>query len=277
MYDILDDDNNTSEVDGSPDSSDGLIIGYFGHVEDDAPYTPPDVASTYFPSKFVPSPPTATPESLFVSGVTLNHHRFVRRSNNTEILIYTDGACLNNGQANPTGGWAFVYRPASSLAPRSYGTLSRRLENTGPTGAPAAQTSNRAELRAVIGALQFRQWAGEAERLVIATDSSYAVNGATEWARGWETNGWRTAKGQPVANRDLWELLLKNIRELWSSGVDILFWRIDRSLNVEADRAAKDAASQTDVPVFMKYMGIMMTVSEMGVVERAWGDEEPWF
>jgi ribonuclease HI len=38
----------------------------------------------------------------------------------------------------------------------------------------------------------------------MATDSEYVVSGATGWTRGWERNGWMTAKKIPVKSRDLW-------------------------------------------------------------------------
>jgi ribonuclease HI len=128
-----------------------------------------------YPSKFQPPQATDKPESLFA-----DEHRFIRNSDPREILIYTDGSCLDNGQSNPRGGCAFVYRPSAytqtgSLTHR--GIIPFRLETKGPTGYSYKQTSNRAELRAVIAALQFRDWSMDCNRswrsLVIATDSEY--------------------------------------------------------------------------------------------------------
>jgi ribonuclease HI len=42
------------------------------------------------------------------------------------------------------------------LPPKTQGCTYFRLENEGPFGDPSPQTSNRAELRAVIAALRFR-------------------------------------------------------------------------------------------------------------------------
>ena len=51
----------------------------------------------------------------------------------------------------------------------------------------------------------------EPARLLVLSDSRYAVNGASSWARAWSKNDWRTrGKGRPEAkNRDLWEQVLK--------------------------------------------------------------------
>jgi ribonuclease HI len=199
-------------------------------------------------------------------------NRFVRRSNADEILIYTDGACLNNGQPNPTAGCAFVFHPPQALPSKPQqavvGTIAFRLENHGPTGTPQPQTSNRAELRAVIAALQFRVWVGEGwKRLVIATDSEYVVNGATKWARDWERKGWVTAKKEPVKNRDLWELLLREVRKHAEMGLAVLFWRIPRELNRDADEAAKKAAASDEVGEFVKSAGMMFNGIDMAVMQ----------
>ncbi|KAF4465904.1 RNase H domain [Fusarium albosuccineum] len=195
------------------------------------------------PTKFVP-PAGSTPNTLFPLGLGLQAippvARFIRRDDPEQFLIYTDGACLNNGQANPKAGWACVFRPESTTP---QGVFFARLETKGPFGDSHAQTSNRAELRAVIGALRFRHWVGEGfTSLVIATDSEYVVKGATEWARGWLRNGWRTRTGDEVKNKDLWEMLLGEAERWDDGGLKIQFWRIPRELNVDADRAARDVA-----------------------------------
>ncbi|KUJ15261.1 ribonuclease H-like protein [Mollisia scopiformis] len=262
------------------------VFGY--HQEPD--YVAPDV-SNVFPTKFQPQNTTDTPDSLFVNGMVLDpasfkpagsigirtkHYRFMSRSGNKDILISTDGACLNNGQANPTAGCAFVFRPATlGNQPVKYGTFSLRLEDCGPKGDSQAQTSNRAELRAVIAALQFRIWVGEGwKRLIIATDSEYVVKGATEWIQGWQRKGWVTAKKEPVKNKDLWELLLKEVRKHAAKGLEILFWAIPREQNSEADKAAKDAASLKDVPKFMKYTGVMCKPDEMATMAEFYEDTD---
>jgi ribonuclease HI len=43
--------------------------------------------------------------------------------------------------------------------------------------------------------------------VVLQTDSQYVRQGITEWMRNWVRRGWKTAGGDPVKNRDLWERL----------------------------------------------------------------------
>jgi ribonuclease HI len=210
---------------------------------------------------FVSPNSTSTPQTLFpATDVSYNmpHRRFLRGK---EMLIYTDGACLNNGQSNPQAGWAFVFRDTGldGLGLRVTGTVSSRLEDKGPSGLPGAQTSNRAELRAVIAALQFRAWYGMGEKgLVIATDSEYVVLGITEWVHTWAKRGWLTRSNQPVKNQDLWHALLAELREYKHRGMDVKFWRIPRQLNTVADQAAKQAATEDGCPEFCRVVGFVV-------------------
>lgn len=168
------------------------------------------------------------------------------------MLLYTDGACINNGQPSPRAGWAFVYGLDKA-------TCDGRLENKGPFGGPVQpQASNRAELRAVIAALRFRHWVGEGfTSMVIATDSEYIVIGATTWAKEWMRNGWRTSAGAVVKNRDLWEALLGEVERWDGEGLEVVFWRTGRELNSVADAAAKKVAKEgADADEFFTTHGI---------------------
>ena len=208
---------------------------------------------------FVPPSPTSTPQQLF----PLRHlpdrqyPRFTDRSDHGTLLIYTDGACLNNGQTDPAAGWGFVFREPEPDRPE-VGRVSGRLEDHGPSGKPHPQTSNRAELRAVIAVLRFRAWFGEGwTRLVIATDSEYVTRGATEWVRTWGRNGWVTSNRTAVKNRDLWEELLGELIGYRERGMEICFWRIPRAWNSEADRIAKIGAREERCRDFSAIMGVL--------------------
>lgn len=103
------------------------------------------------------------------------------------VEIHTDGACLGN--PGP-GGWAALLR---------HGRTEREV-----AGGEAYTTNNRMELMAAIMALE----ALRAPCVVaLYTDSQYVRQGITEWMPGWVRRQWRTAGGDPVKNRDLWERL----------------------------------------------------------------------
>jgi ribonuclease HI len=155
------------------------------------------------------------------------------------MLIYTDGACLNNGSTTntPRGGYAFVFNYGID------GTAASALENKGLDGRVYPHTSNRAELSAIVASLQYRKWYGEGwERVVIAADSEYVVLGATTWVRTWAGRDWRTSGGKPVVSQDLWKKLLGQLQEYANAGCEVSFWRVPRQWNTIADAAAKRAA-----------------------------------
>lgn len=196
------------------------------------------------PSRFQTPQHTSDPAELFDKVHLPSHHvyRFVQEGNHSIALAYVDGACSNNGMQNPRAGWAVVYSPLIALA------LSGRLEMKGPFGEQSVATSNRAELRASIAALRLPHWRKEGfETLVIATDSTYVVDGATEWIKSWLRKGWRKSSGEHVKNRDLWEMLLGEVERWHDQGLNVEFWRIPREQNTKADKAAKEAANGNTV------------------------------
>ncbi|KAH8749552.1 ribonuclease H-like domain-containing protein, partial [Diaporthe sp. PMI_573] len=146
---------------------------------------------------------------------------------------------------DPRSGWAFFQGESINGVPLM---VSRRLENQGPWGDEGGQTSNRAELRAVLAALRFRIWRGEGfKTIVFATDSSYVVDGATQWVKTWVKNSWRTKSGMgggdaDVENKDLWEMLLGECEKANTMDLAIQFWKIPCKWNTLADQAAKKAA-----------------------------------
>ena len=103
------------------------------------------------------------------------------------IEIHTDGACLGN--PGP-GGWAALLR---------YGAREREL-----VGGEPQTTNNRMELMAAISGLEALT---EGCSITLYTDSQYVRQGITEWMPNWLRRNWKTAGGDPVKNRDLWERL----------------------------------------------------------------------
>ncbi len=104
-----------------------------------------------------------------------------------QVSIHTDGSCLGN--PGP-GGWAALLR---------YGAKEREV-----VGGEAQTTNNRMELMAAIAALEVLT---EGCEVTLHIDSQYVRQGITEWMPGWVRRGWKTAGGDPVKNRDLWERL----------------------------------------------------------------------
>ena len=104
-----------------------------------------------------------------------------------QVQVHTDGACLGN--PGP-GGWAALLR---------YGAHEREI-----AGAEPDTTNNRMELMAAICALESLT---EPCVVDLTTDSQYVRQGITDWMPNWIRRNWKTAGGDPVKNRDLWERL----------------------------------------------------------------------
>jgi ribonuclease HI len=107
--------------------------------------------------------------------------------NESEIEIFTDGAC--KGNPGP-GGWGALLR---------FKNAEKEL-----CGGEALTTNNRMELMAVIRALEALT---RPSRVRVFTDSQYVQKGISEWVRKWKRNGWKTADKKAVKNDDLWKEL----------------------------------------------------------------------
>jgi len=104
-----------------------------------------------------------------------------------QITIYTDGAC--KGNPGP-GGWGVLLQ---------YGGHEKELY-----GGEQETTNNRMELTAVIEALKQVKYSCHID---LYSDSSYVLNGITQWLANWKNNNWKTAAKKAVKNEDLWREL----------------------------------------------------------------------
>ena len=105
-----------------------------------------------------------------------------------KVIIYTDGAC--SGNPGP-GGWGAIlmYKGAKK-------EISGGMKQT---------TNNIMEVTAVIEALKCLKVESDVQ---VYSDSSYTVNAFKQgWIYNWIKKGWRTASGEPVKNKELWQEL----------------------------------------------------------------------
>ena len=109
--------------------------------------------------------------------------------NEHAIVVFCDGAA--KGNPGP-GGWGAIIA-----------TPDGRVTELG--GRSPLTTNNKMELTAAIEALEY---AGRTPgRVDVYTDSTYVIQGITQWIFGWRKKGWRTAEGNEVLNREYWEQL----------------------------------------------------------------------
>lgn len=141
-----------------------------------------------------------------------------------EVTVYTDGAC--SGNPGP-GGWAAVLL---------YGEKKKEI-----SGGERVTTNQQMELQAAIEALRSLK---EPCKVKIHSDSAYLINCfAQKWYVGWKKRGWKNAKGEPVANREQWEELLRlydihQVEWVKVKGHAGDFW------NERCDELAREAAKQ---------------------------------
>lgn len=126
---------------------------------------------------------------------------------NTHTQIYTDGSSRGNGQNGARAGYG-VY----------YGDNDKRNVSAPLTDGP--QTNQRAELAAITHALRNASTSSD-KKVHIHTDSQYALKALNEWGDNWDRNGYRTAQGQPVVNKDLVKEGRQLMREIKSQGGEV--------------------------------------------------------
>ena len=139
----------------------------------------------------------------------------------TEVEIYTDGAC--SGNPGPGGFCAILMCNGSEKV---------------ITGADKETTNNRMEVLAAVEGLTALK---RRVKVKLYSDSAYLVNAIEQhWLYGWKKNGWKTADGKEVKNRDLWEKLDNLLGEH-----DVQFIKVkghaDNEYNNRCDKEARAA------------------------------------
>lgn len=144
----------------------------------------------------------------------------------SEAIIFTDGA----SQGNPgSGGWGAVISVTEESADTG------RVMELG--GHLKETTNNQAELTAVIESLA---WAKEntAQAITVYTDSSYLIQGITNWRYNWQKNGWTTRQGDPVKNKELWQELITT-----QKNIDVTYEHVEGHAGIPANERADDIAT----------------------------------
>ena len=115
-----------------------------------------------------------------------------RDEHRTRVEICVKASC--HGAHGP-GGWGAVLRT---------GEHARTL-----SGRQASTTANAMLIRGATGALKALN---RPCQVALYSDAKYLVQGASQWVRGWQSRGWRTRDGKPVANQAEWQALLEAAR-----------------------------------------------------------------
>ena len=108
------------------------------------------------------------------------------------------------------------------------------------SGGSKNTTNNIMELTAVIEALRLVK---RPCKIQIYSDSAYVVNSFVQgWIYNWMKKGWKTADGNPVKNKELWQELYS-----FTKTHEITFNKVkghaDNELNNRCDELARNAIS----------------------------------
>ncbi|KAL8867286.1 MAG: hypothetical protein Q9174_005757 [Haloplaca sp. 1 TL-2023] len=169
----------------------------------------------------------------------------VSKGHVNEIVVSVDGACRNNGSASAISSYGVYFGDESP-------------HNITATVDTPVHTSQRAELHACAAALEkvldlqrmrnsgldvegYRSDIKHLIQVIIKADSAYLVNGMTEFLAKWKENGYKNAKGLPVANADLFKDIDMVIDDLRDLEIAVAFWLVPRRYNREADILANEA------------------------------------
>lgn len=138
-----------------------------------------------------------------------------------KIIIYTDGAC--SGNPGP-GGWAAVL---------IYNGKEKEI-----SGGNKNTTNNIMEITAVIEGLKALKYPCEVE---LYSDSAYVVNTFTQgWIFNWMQKGWKTASGDSVKNKELWQELY-SLTKIHKVAFNKVKGHADNHYNNRCDELARDA------------------------------------
>jgi len=111
-----------------------------------------------------------------------------------KVVVFTDGACTNNGKKGAQASWAcwFPDHPNISKA--------ERVPETEP------QTNQRGELMAIAKAVEIikSNFPFDTE-IQIYSDSKYSIDCLTTWLPGWVAKNWKTSQNADVKHRDIIE------------------------------------------------------------------------
>ena len=113
-------------------------------------------------------------------------------SKTAKWTLYCDGAC----QGNPgPASWGAVLSSPEGAQTELKGFLGRA-------------TNQIAEIQAAINGLRGTP---QGATVSLHSDSQYVVKGISEWRKGWERRGLKTAKGDDIANKGLWVELFTQV------------------------------------------------------------------
>lgn len=178
-----------------------------------------------------------------------------------KYTLYCDGGCRGNGKENAYGAWACIVLDSNGNECLSLALADKQC-----------YTNIRAEMFAVTEGLKAIAMMTEIEKLPdtiveIQTDSQFICNAMNKkWIDYWMTHNWVKKSREPVANKELWELLLalesmfKEVTYNYCPGHSGIEYneRCDKLVNRAMDEEkATERAQQKEMKRFLKKEGLL--------------------
>uniref|UniRef100_A0A914W0E4 ribonuclease H n=1 Tax=Plectus sambesii TaxID=2011161 RepID=A0A914W0E4_9BILA len=142
-----------------------------------------------------------------------------RRGKINTAVVYTDGACSNNGYDGAKAGYGVYWGP-------------NHPDNISAPLLEGPQTNNRAEYTAVDVALHQAR-AQDYDRVIVYTDSDLLIRSLEQYIHKWVRNGWLTANGMPVKNRAELESIYEHMQN-----IEVIFEHVPAHSGIPGNEAA---------------------------------------
>ncbi|XP_075221725.1 ribonuclease H-like [Lycorma delicatula] len=144
------------------------------------------------------------------------------------VVVYTDGACNNNGQQGAKAGIGVWFN------------FNHTLNISAPVRGRA--TNNNAEIQAATAAI-LQASTVDIRTLHIYTDSQFLINCITKWIYKWKKNDWKNGNKRPVINK----IELVELENSINTYMDSVTWSFVKAHsdvvgNTAADELAKQGA-----------------------------------
>ena len=114
-------------------------------------------------------------------------------------IVYTDGACSENGKKNARAGYGVWWGDGNPL------NLSCKLEGL--------QTNNRGEIAAVDAAIK-QAIKQKYKKIVLCTDSTFVIDSITKYSQKWIRNNWTKLDGNQVIHKKEFSEILNNLKSV---------------------------------------------------------------
>jgi ribonuclease HI len=162
-----------------------------------------------------------------------------------KVVVFTDGACTNNGKSKARAAWSAWFPDHPSISAADF------------VPEDEVQTNQRGELMGIMNAVQIveKNFSNDTD-LQIFTDSKYSKDCLTTWLPAWVANGWKTKQGKAVCHQDIIEKTV-NILSMFKSYLII---------HVEAHTGGIDYNSKNNAIADKMATKILCPVEEVRVI-----------